>query len=288
MTQLAKVWARCPLLLKAVLSAFLVGLAGSLPWAVLAALNTRVGTLFPWSVPVMAGYLWFYWQYLQGRGWPQSTAETRHRNLRAGRISGRVWGWSLLAGSLALVSLTAFNSLAQRLVPVAQAPFPDLSHYSVLTILAFILMGAAVAGISEEAAFRGYLQAPLERRYGPLVAILLVGLLFGFWHFDHAGVSIIDLPYYLAVSAIYGILAHLTDSILPALVLHACGNALLDLLAWWRGPAPALLPVWQSGIDLSFALNLAAALLVGFAAILVYKKLAQVTRVDGRPLGGGA
>ena len=32
------------------------------------------------------------------------------------------------------------------------------------------------------------------------------------------------LPYYVAVAAIYGTVTHLTDSILPAIVLHPGGN----------------------------------------------------------------
>ena len=32
----------------------------------------------PWAVPVMAMYLWWYWRYfVQGTGWPRSTAEAR-------------------------------------------------------------------------------------------------------------------------------------------------------------------------------------------------------------------
>lgn len=278
MTQPMKVWNQCLFILKTVLLAFLAALGGSIPWSILVVVNTKIDPSFPWSVPVMVCYLWFYWKYLRGRGWPRSTAEMRHHNLRAGSLSKRVWGWSLLAGSLALVSLTAFTSVVGRLIYMAQAPFPDLSRYSFITILSFIIMGAFVAGITEEAAFRGYMQAPIERRYGLLPAILIVGIFFDFWHFNHAEVSLINLPYYLSVSAIYGILAYMTGSILPSVVLHVSGNALVDLLLWRRGPSSAAPLIWQSGISVSFLITVAEALFFGIAAILVYKKLERVLR----------
>jgi len=37
----------------------------------------------PWSVPLLAVYMWFFWQYLQGRWWPRSTNQARRRYLRA-------------------------------------------------------------------------------------------------------------------------------------------------------------------------------------------------------------
>ncbi|MEQ1731146.1 MAG: hypothetical protein ABL982_22480 [Vicinamibacterales bacterium] len=73
------------------------------------------------------------------------------------------------------------------------------------------------------------------------------------------------LPYYVAVSAMYGGLTWATDSILPALVLHGLGDTVV-LTRWWltglaewqlNAVAPPL--VWDSGIDVSFAAALAMA-----------------------------
>ena len=46
------------------------------------------------------------------------------------------------------------------------------------TVLALLLMAAPVAGVVEEAAFRGYMQGPIERQYGLIVAILVTGTMF--------------------------------------------------------------------------------------------------------------
>ena len=54
----------------------------------------------------------------------------------------------------------------------------------------------------------------------------MTGSLFGFAHFTHPEVTLVLMPYYLAVAAIYGTLAYLTNSIWPSVVLHAGGNIL--------------------------------------------------------------
>src|SRR5207237_7477117 len=91
-----------------------------------------------------------------------------------------------------------------------------------------------VAGVVEETSFRGYMQGPVERRYGPAIAILLTGILFGLAHFTHPEVGLILMPYYLAVVAVYGALAYLTNSIFPSMVLHAGGNILSTLALFGR------------------------------------------------------
>ena len=55
--------------------AFLILMAGQIPWSVLLALNFRNrASAVPWSVAVMAVALWLMWQYLGGKGWPRSTS----------------------------------------------------------------------------------------------------------------------------------------------------------------------------------------------------------------------
>jgi len=47
------------------------------------------------------------------------------------------------------------------------------------TTFLLLAMQSIVAGVTEEAAFRGYMQSPIERVYGVAVAILVNGTLFG-------------------------------------------------------------------------------------------------------------
>jgi hypothetical protein len=130
---------------------------------------------------------------------------------------------------------------------------------------------------------------PIERRHGPVVAILVTGSLFGFAHFTHPEVTVILMPYYLAAAAIYGALAYLTDSILPSVVLHAGGNVLSAIgliaggrLEWQESSSPAPL-ICETGADASFWISCLAALIVGAAAVWAYAALANVARKVSQP-----
>ena len=63
--------------------AWLILMVGQPMWVALALTNLKVSPKIPWSAAVMALVLWLMWQYLGGRWWPRSTAETRRHNLRA-------------------------------------------------------------------------------------------------------------------------------------------------------------------------------------------------------------
>lgn len=118
------------------------------------------------------------------------------------------------------------------------------------------------------------------------MAVLVTGSMFGFAHFTHPEVSLVLLPYFLAVAAVYGALAYLTDSILPSLALHAGGNVLgsLDLFTrgqseWQASSTPRPL-IWETGADASFWMALAAFVVVGALALAAYRALASVTRQE--------
>jgi membrane protease YdiL (CAAX protease family) len=228
----------------------------------------------------MALYLWLFWQYLKGKGWPSSTAETRRLNLRANVLSPRAWRWSLGAGSLAAASLIALRQFVEKLVELPAPLLPDVSQYPFFTVLLIFLMSSAVAGIVEEAGYRGYMQAPIERRHGPVVAILVAGTVFALGHFSHAWMSWRLLPYYLAGSTIFGVLAYLTGSILPGLILHTSVDALRYVQLLWLGTSTPQVLIWETGADLKFWANVLAFIGLGATAIWAYYKLAAVVRSE--------
>jgi len=139
-----------------------------------------------------------------------------------------------------------------------------------------------VAGVVEETAFRGYMQGAIERRHGPMIAILVTGSLFGLAHFGHPEVGLVLLPYYLAVATVYGALAHLTNSIFPSMLLHAGGNMLGALALFgqgrseWQASSRPVPLVWESGADVAFWLTVGSLLLVGAAAVAAYSALARL------------
>ena len=278
-------WGRLPVIVRAVLTGVVAGAAGTLAWAGLVSANTRHGSALPWAVPVMAVYLVLYWRYLaRGRGWPQSTAAARRANARANALHADAWGAAMVAGMLGLVSILLLQGVMSRLVVLPQQRELDVSRYPALTVLLWVVMGAVVAGVVEEMSFRGYLQRPIERRYGPVVAVLVSGGVFGLVHFTHPEIGLVLLPYYLAVSAVYGALAYLTDSIFPSMLLHAGGNmfSVFDLFtrgrSEWQLSTTARPLVWQTGPDAAFVANVAGLLVVGTLAVFAYVALAGVTR----------
>ena len=202
-------WVRLPVLVQAVLTGLAVAAAGTLPWATLVSINIKHPAL-PWAVPITAVYLWLFWRYVRGGGWPQSTAAARRASSRANSLPEDLWGPALLAGVLGLVGVLLLQGVLGRLVDLPQQRDLDVSQFPALTVLLWVLMSSLVAGVVEETSFRGYMQTPIERRHGPVIAILVTGSLFGLMHFTHREVTLVLLPYYIAVAAVYGALAHLT------------------------------------------------------------------------------
>ena len=274
-------WRRLPVVVRAVLTGSVVAAAGTIPWAVLVSANANHWSDVPWAVPPTALYLWLFCRYVHGGGWPRSTSEARRTNARANRVPDDLWGPALLAGLLGLVGVLLLQGVLSRLVSLPQQRDLDVSGYPAATVLLLVLMSAIVAGVVEETAFRGYLQRPIEHRHGPVVAILVTGLAFGLMHFTHREVTVVLLPYYLAVAAVYGALAHLTDSTLPSMFLHAGGN-LFSAVGYFLGgrsewqlssvPKPL---IWETGPDVSFWVTVVALLAVGAAAVWAFSGLAR-------------
>jgi membrane protease YdiL (CAAX protease family) len=164
-------------------------------------------------------------------------------------------------------------------LPVQQPP--DLSGIPFVTLLLLLLMSSLFAGVVEEASFRGYMQGPIERRHGPAVAILVTGVMFAVAHLDF---TLVLLPYYVFVAAIYGTVTYLTNSILPAVVLHTGGNIYSNAELFWRGraewqaSAETGILVWESGPDASFWISSGAAAIVAGAMVWAYVMLARSVR----------
>lgn len=284
MTTVHELWVRLPVLVQAVLSGLAVATAGTIPWTTLVSANIKHQPGLPWAVPIMAVYLWLFWRYVRGEGWPQSTATARRARSRANGLPAGLWGPALLAGLLGLVGVLLLQGVLSRLVALPQQRDLDVSQYPTLTALLWVLMSAVVAGVVEETSFRGYVQTPLERRHGPVIAILVTGSLFGLMHLTHSEVTVVLLPYYMAVAAVYGALAHLTDSTLPSMVLHGGGNVFsaFDLFtrgrSEWQLSAATKPLIWEAGPDAAFLANGVALLVVGAAAVWAYSELARAAR----------
>ncbi len=287
MSALSGTWRRVPVVVRAVIVGVLVAAAGTTPWAWLAGMNLRHFRAVPWDAAVMAPYLWLYWLYASGRGWPRSTSERRRQSLRARPLDPDTWAAAMVAGVLGIATSLDLMRLLGRLVALPHEGALDLAGVPTVTVAGSLLMAAIVAGVVEEASFRGYMQRPIERRHGPVVAILVASLVFGLAHGSHSYFTAALLPFYAAIGATYGAIAWITDSILPCIALHA-GSDFLDFLAtlgaggggaWERtatgAPAAAAGP---TGVDAAFFVNLAVLTLLVAATVWAYRQLALTAR----------
>jgi len=276
-------------LLGATGTAILVLLVGSLPWAGfgrvsgLGAWNLRVGILLPWAVVPMALYLWLYFGYIGGR-WGDANAARRRENLKANPVPRALWVTAIPAGLAGFGAILALLAVFARLVPLpAGAPITTPAGMPVATTCALLAMQSVVAGVTEESAFRGYMQSIVARRFGVPVAITASGILFGLLHFpNHPSEVVLMLPYYVAVSAVYGALTWAADSIWPAIVLHSVGDVVV-LMRWWLTG----LPEWQltatpptlvrdGGIDASFIGTLGVAVFLSGLTVWAYGRVNQL------------
>ena len=272
-------------ILTAVFTAVVVLLAGNVPWAGfgrisgLGARNLLVGAAVPWAILPMSLYLWVYWRFIGGAWGSSSNRDARRANLRANSLSTRLWGTSLAAGVLGFAATLALLAVAARLVELpSSAPIVTPPGMPLLTAFLLLAMQSIVAGVSEEAAFRGYMQSIIERRYGAVVAIILNGLLFGLLHFgNHPADVLLMLPYYVVVSAVYGGLTWAANSILPAVVLHCMGDVIVVTRWWatgipeWQVSAAPQPLVWEHGVDSSFVVAVVVSLALVASTALAYK-----------------
>jgi membrane protease YdiL (CAAX protease family) len=149
----------------------------------------------------------------------------------------------------------------------------DLSSYGWWTILAFFLCVAGMAGVVEEAAFRGYMLSIAERRHGWLVAIVAVMVLFYAVHLSHAYATAGFVPFFVAYSVLHGLLVFFTRSILPNVVLHSVGDFVILPIQYGVIPNP---------LGSSVRLHALVILVFGALSALAFWHLARVSRLNGR------
>jgi membrane protease YdiL (CAAX protease family) len=133
-------------------------------------------------------------------------------------------------------------------------------------------MSAIVAGISEEAGFRGYLQGSLERRYSSAAAIGIASVVFGLAHLTH-GAFLLAIVFDIGWGALYGLLAYRSGSILPGIVLHSSADALEFFAAWRSSTSVAARPSGWIGSHASLYFSCALVVLVGSASLWAFRRI---------------
>jgi membrane protease YdiL (CAAX protease family) len=243
-------WRRIPVVIRALVVGFVVFEIGVGAWLVIAALVPA-----PWSIVVMSGVLWAYWRYFSGSWWPASTAEARRDRFRATKMPAAVWKWSLLAATFFVVVVQSGFVMTFRITEFPAEAFGAAYRFDDVPIwLAWltIIMASLVAGICEEVGFRGYMQVPLEKRYGSVVGITTVSIVFVASHLNQAWAPPI-LFHIFAISAMLGVLAYASGSLIPGIIGHAVMD-LPNFAYWWTDVAGTFdkRPIAETGLDAHF------------------------------------
>lgn len=212
----------------------------------IAAWNLVVGAMAAgWTILGLAGAVllfgWFLREYVLRSGRPAEVRRWALLRLRPLSLD------AALATTAAIPVLLALSwsvgEVWTRLVPVPPETFRPFQSLTAtpegrLTVVVFALV---VAPILEEFIFRGMVQHPLERRWGPARAIGLTGLVFALFH-----ALPWVLPIHLVLGLAFGYAVYATRSIWAGVVLHAANNSFAALGV---GAEPPQLPetVWKTG-----------------------------------------
>ena len=245
-------------------------------WAALVVTNLKASPAIPWAVALMALFLWLGWKYASGDWRPRGTAAARRRYLRANRVPWRVFGWAVLAGALLLVALVGYWIVMFQLVKMPGNRLPDFSRYPLFTVLLMLTMAAVVGAVIEEAGFRGYFQVALEQDFRAPVAIVISSLLMSPGHGLTQGFVWPTLLWYFFADMMFGVMAYLTDSILPGIVIHGVGLLVFFVLVWPADQSRRL--VADGGGDAWFWIHTGQAIVFTALAIPVFRHLASVTQ----------
>jgi membrane protease YdiL (CAAX protease family) len=243
-------------------------------WTVLLLANLATTPSVPWAAAAMALVLWSLWSYLGGRWRPERTCEARRHYLRANRVPGRIFAWALLAGGLSVVSLTGLWIVMFRLVRIPGNAVTDLSRFSLIMIVAVLVMASLVSSIVEEAGFRGYVQVALESHFRGPGAVLISALLIAPAHALTQGFVWPTILFYFLVDTMLGTSAYLTKSILPGIVVHATGLLIFFGLIWPQDRHREL--IWGSGADTWFWIHVAQAVVFASLGIMAFVHLARL------------
>src|SRR5207249_5677213 len=166
-------------------------------------------------------------QYLSGKWWPRRTSEARRSYLRANRVSGTVFAWALLAGGVIDCRLGRVLDCA---VP-AREDARQRPCYPLHTTVLVIAMASLVSPITEEAAFRGYCQVILERQFTAPIAVLISSAFFTAAHVVH-GFLVPKLLVYFLAGVVFGVMAYVANSTVPAIPVHIIGDLTFFTLVW--------------------------------------------------------
>ena len=207
-----------------ILLGLMIGFAGLAPWVAMASLNAGIHPETPWAAAATLVYLVVYIGWLNGAGPPAGWKAARRYRLRLWRPGSNGWSKDGLAVTVLLMGVIGLLAFLWIMIGAPERP-PDLSGYpSTAYLVSIVVIGPLVSGVTEEAAFRGYMQRGLER-FGSGTAIVVTALVFTLVHGVHGLETLLLLgPGIFIAGIVYGLLARHSGSILPGMLVHFLGD----------------------------------------------------------------
>jgi membrane protease YdiL (CAAX protease family) len=281
--QFLKGWQKLPLIIRAVFSGFLVSTIGVVIWSAMLS-----GFSPPWSILPMIFSLWVYWKFFNGSWGSKKNTENRRKYFRRVKLSPSVWKWGLIGAVSFVIIVQASFVITFRITefPTAKftADYKILNSMPLWTAWGILIMSSVVAGICEETGYRGYLQVPLENKYGPTTAILVSSVVFTSIHLSKTWALPI-LPHIFFASVLLGILAYKSGSLIPGIIGHTILD-IFDYSIWWTDLTGGFKKqtIFKTGMDLNFiawVLAFSLGLFVFFRAAARFKQ-EPVVQFPGR------
>jgi membrane protease YdiL (CAAX protease family) len=246
-----RLWHHLPVVVQAIILGIIVCEIGIIAWLVTIGLIPA-----PLSFIIMIIVFWVYWKYFSGNWGPKSTVEARKLSFRSVKMSTSVWKWGLVAALLLVIIVQSGLILTFRIIDFPAESFTviDYESYPIWFVIIFILMAAFEAGMFEEVGFRGYMQVPLEKRYGSLVGVTIVSVMFVVFHLHQVWAAPI-LIHLFVISVLFGVLSYTSGSLIPGIISHL----IIDIFSWsywWSGVAAKfeMRTIFEVGVDNHFIL----------------------------------
>ena len=270
-------WKRVPVIVRAVIVGLLIGLIAANLWPVF-----LIGFGMPAAAFVEIVFLTLYVWWAAGGGPPRSLKSVRSDCFRVGPLSAAQWFWGVIAAVTFAATIHAALVILFRLVPFPAESFHRGYDFSFIPSRplqwAAVVVSALSAAVCEETGFRGYMQRPIEKRHGLLIAILVSSLFFTILHLTKDWALIGMVPIIFGAGILLGTLAWASGT----LVYCILGHWIMDIglfAYWWTQIAGTFVqhPIAETGIDRTFYIEciaFAIALAVLLTAIAQLRGLA--------------
>ncbi|HEY2678649.1 MAG TPA: type II CAAX endopeptidase family protein [Steroidobacteraceae bacterium] len=236
-------------IVRALIVGLLVGMIAANVWPLLL-LNLGMPIAAVAEVVFLSAYIW----WVAGGGPPRSLKAARADNFRVRSLSAAQWTWGLIAAVTFAATIHASIVLLFRIVPFPAAAFHRGYDFSFIASHQMqwvaCIVSALSAGVCEETGFRGYMQRPIEKRSGPLVAIFISSLAFMLIHMTKDWALIGMVPIVFGAGVLLGVLAYASGTLIFGILGHWFMD--IGLFAYWwtqiAGTFPQR-PISETGVD---------------------------------------